>query len=81
MDDTVVANQADEEMRQKIRAAVQQARERIVSVLSPQQRSKWQELVGATFDPGAVERGESIRVFGSAVSEEPDPALRRPRSR
>jgi hypothetical protein len=76
-----VVHQAEQEMQQQIRTAVQQARERIVSVLDPQQRTKWQELVGAPFEPGAVERDEMTRVFGSAMPEPSDPALRRPRNR
>ncbi len=76
-----VVYQAEQEMQQQIRAAEQQAREKIVSVLNPQQRSKWQELVGTPFEPGGLERDELNRIFGSDTPGQPDPTLRRPRSR
>ena len=76
-----VVSQAEQEMRAQIRAAVQQAREKIVSVLNPQQRSKWQELVGDSVRPRWVERVNRIAFLAQQRSSESDPALRRLRNR
>ena len=45
-----VAREAEEEMRKKILEAQKEARKKILGVLTPEQRRKWEEMVGASYD-------------------------------
>jgi len=55
------AEEAQEEMRQKLEELRKQAEEKILSALTPEQRAKWQKMVGEPFEMQFDRRGDDRR--------------------